>query len=93
MRYRITRFGVHQTALIVAAIYFVLAVVFTPVVFLAARRAPSGGFPPIVMLLIPICYGLFGYIATAIGCWLYNLISSWAGGIALTLEPEDLAAP
>lgn len=25
---------------------------------------------------------------TAIGCWLYNLIAGWSGGVSLTLEPD-----
>ncbi|MGH7651732.1 MAG: hypothetical protein ACREMS_07800 [Gemmatimonadaceae bacterium] len=89
MRYRLTHLGVHQTALIVAIIYFILALIFTPLVYLIARRAPTGGLPPVVMLLAPVFYAVFGYIVSAIGCALYNLVASWAGGIALTLETEE----
>ncbi len=90
MRYRIKRFGVQSTAVVVSVIYFVLALVFTPLFYLATRNAPSGGsFPPIAVFIIPIAYGLFGYLFTAIGCWLYNIVASWTGGIEFTLEPGE----
>jgi hypothetical protein len=89
LRYRLTRLGVHQTALIAAILYFILALIFTPLVYLAARHATNGGFPPIVMLLAPVCYAIFGYIFAAIACLLYNFVASLAGGIALTLETEE----
>ena len=91
MQYRLTRFGIHPTALIVAIIYFVLALIFVPFLYLATRNAPNGSFPPIVLIIGPICYGIFGYVFAAIGCWLYNLVASWVGGIALTLEPGEPA--
>jgi hypothetical protein len=93
VQYRLTRFGIHRTALIVAIIYFVLALVFVPILYLASRNAPNGSpFPTIVLIIGPICYGIFGYVFSAIGCWLYNLIASWVGGIELTLEPGESAS-
>ena len=89
MRYRITRFGVHETALVVAVLYFVLAILFVPIVYLISRAQTTGAFPPIVLIIGPICYGIFGYIFSAIGCWLYNIVASWTGGIALTLETGE----
>ena len=89
MRYRITRFGVHETALVVAVLYFVLAILFVPIVYLVSRAQSTGGLPPIVMIIGPICYGIFGYIFSAIGCWLYNIVASWTGGIALTLATGE----
>jgi hypothetical protein len=92
LKYRLTRFGVHETALAVAVIYFILALVFVPIVYLAARAQANSNFSPILMVVGPICYGLFGYIFTAIACWLYNIVSGWTGGIAITLESSDSSA-
>ena len=93
MRYRIRRFGIQATALIVAVIYFVFALVLVPFFYLASRNAPGGGsFPAVVMVIGPIAYGIVGYVFTAIGCWLYNIAASWTGGIALTLEPDEAAS-
>jgi hypothetical protein len=44
------------------------------------------------MVIGPIAYGIVGYVFTAIGCWLYNIVASWTGGIALTLEPDEAAS-
>jgi hypothetical protein len=89
LKHRVTHFGVHQTAVTVAVIYFVLALVFVPIVYLATRGQASTTFPPIIMVLGPIFYGLFGYIVSAIMCGLYNIVSGWTGGIAITLEPSE----
>lgn len=91
MQYRLTRFGVHSTALIVAILYFVLALIFIPIVYLAARNAPNGPLPAILLIIGPICYGIFGYVITAFACWLFNLVASWTGGIALNLESGESA--
>jgi hypothetical protein len=89
LEYRLTRFGVQETAVAVAVIYFILGLIFVPIVYLASRAQASSNFSPILMVIGPICYGLFGYIFTAIACWLYNLVSGWTGGIAITLEPGE----
>lgn len=90
MRYRIKRFGVQSTAVVVSVIYFVLALVFAPLFYLLGRNAPGGGaFPAIIMVIAPIGYGIVGYLFTAISCWLYNIVASWTGGIELTLEPGE----
>lgn len=92
MQYRIRRFGIHSTALTVAIMYFILALVIVPLVYLASRNAPGAGLPGFAFLLGPFIYAAFGYVFTAIGCWLYNIVAGWAGGVALTLEPDGAAA-
>ena len=89
MRYRISRVAVHQTALVMAILYGVLALVVVPFVFLAGRMAVEGSrFPAFMLVLLPLVYALFAYVFTAIACWLYNLIAGWVGGIELTLDPR-----
>jgi len=92
LQYRLTRFGVNSTALIVGLIYFVLALVCIPIFYLAMRNAPNGGIPAAALVIGPVIYGIFGYLFTAIGCGLYNLISSWTGGLIFTLEPTESAS-
>jgi len=41
VQYRIRRFEIHSTALTVAIMYFVLAVLIVPIVYLASRNAPG----------------------------------------------------
>ncbi len=88
MEYRIRRFGIHSTALTVAIMYFVLAVLVLPIVYLASRGAPGEPLPGILFVLGPFLYAVFGYVFAAIGCWLYNIVAGWAGGVRLTLEPD-----
>ncbi|HKM86274.1 MAG TPA: DUF3566 domain-containing protein [Terriglobales bacterium] len=38
-------------------------------------------------LLVPVVYGLMGFVMGALGAWVYNLIARWIGGIKLELEP------
>jgi ABC-type multidrug transport system permease subunit len=94
LRYRIRRFGPHSTAATVAILYFILAVIFVPIVYFAsqANANPKGKLPAIILILGPVCYALFGYIMTVIMCWLYNVIASWTGGVAMTLEADEAAA-
>ena len=92
MQYRLTRFGIHSTAVIVGIIYFILAIICIPIVYLISRNAANGGLPGTVLVIGPILYGVFGYVFTAIGCWLYNLIASGTGGIVLTLESGESAS-
>ncbi len=89
MQYRLTRFGIQSTALIVGLIYFVLAIICVPIFFVATRSAPNGGLPGIMLVIGPVIYGIVGYVFTAIGCLLYNLIASWTGGMVLTLESGE----
>ena len=88
MQYRIRRFEVHATALTVAIIYFVLAIVFVPILYLASRGAQGEALPGFVYVIGPFVYAVVGYVFVAIACWLYNIVAGWVGGVALTLEPD-----
>lgn len=91
MRYRIKRFGAHSTASTVAILYFILALIVVPIVYFVSQANPNGKLPTIILILGPVGYAVFGYIMTAIMCWLYNLIASWSGGVAMTLEADEAA--
>ncbi len=49
------------------------------------------------VILFPILYGVFGFVATLIGAWLYNVLAGIVGGIQIDLEPNspvrDLSTP
>ena len=90
MDYRIRRFGIASTALTVAVIYFILGLIIAPPFFLATLGTrPNNSMPGIAFLLAPFIYAVFGYIFAAIGCFIYNVIAGWTGGVALTLEPGE----
>jgi 4-hydroxybenzoate polyprenyltransferase len=89
LQYRIRRFGIQSTALTVGVLYFLLAWILVPLFYLASRNGPpEQALPGIAFVLGPFIYAVIGYLGTAIGCWLYNLVAGWSGGISLTLEQE-----
>lgn len=83
---RIERFGIGQTAKVLGVLYALMGLVFVPFMILAAMFAPSEtGFGLGFAIVMPILYGLFGFVFTAIGCWLYNMVAGWVGGIEVDL--------
>jgi len=88
--YRIKRFGIASTALTAAVMYFILALIIAPLLYMATLNAPSDQkLPGLMFVLGPFFYAIFGYVFAAIGCWLYNIIAGWTGGVALRLEPGE----
>jgi hypothetical protein len=87
MIYRLTRLAPHQTAKVIAFVYGVIAVVVAPILYLVSRAAnPADALPASVIILGPILYGILGYVFTAVGCLVYNLVASRAGGIEFVLD-------
>jgi hypothetical protein len=39
-----------------------------------------------MVILLPIMYGVMGFVAGAIGAAIYNLVAGWVGGIELEVE-------
>jgi hypothetical protein len=89
VQYRIRRFGIQSTALTVGILYFTLALILVPFFYMATRNVPpEQALPGVAFVLGPFIYAVIGYVGTAIGCWLYNLIAGWSGGVSLTLEQD-----
>lgn len=55
----------------------------------------AGMFGVFFALLMPVLYGIIGFITGAIGGLLYNVFAKMVGGFQLELElrPETLSAP
>ena len=87
----IRRFGVIRTSNVAALIYFILSfIVVIPLALLlaAAPQIPvtdglgrtttvNIGASAIFLLLLPFIYGIGGWILTALGCLLYNVVASF----------------
>ena len=87
MPQQIRRFGVGQTAKVVAVIYAIMGLIFVPIVLIASMLSPNKsqvgtGFA----LALPIIYGVLGFIVTAISCALYTFVAGLVGGIEVELE-------
>ncbi len=87
MKKRISRFSVHQTSLVFALVYAVLALIFVPFVLVAVVAGePKHKILSVVLALsFPFLYGLCGYVVVAVSCLLYNLIAKYTGGIEVSV--------
>lgn len=86
---RIGRFGIAQTAKVLGVLYALMGLVFVPFLLIAAMFTPSeseSSFGVGLAIMLPLLYGLVGFVFTAIGCALYNLVAGWVGGIEVELE-------
>jgi hypothetical protein len=84
---QIRRFGVGQTAKVVATMYALMGLVFVPIFLIAAMFSPKEtGFGPGFAFALPIIYGVLGFIFTAIGCAIYNFVAGLVGGVEVELE-------
>ena len=101
MTHRIKRIGVLKAGVIGAAIYAMLSLVFVPFFLFFAMMAPmaegplpgewlmSGAF----VLLAPFFYAVFGFITTALGALIYNLVAMMTGGLEIELESVGRPEP
>jgi len=96
--------GVLSVAKIMGLIYGCLGLIFAPIflffglIGMAAGRqeAPfAGAFGIVFAILMPILYGLVGFITGAISGLLYNVFAKLVGGFELEMEfhPPMLSAP
>jgi hypothetical protein len=44
------------------------------------------------VIMFPILYGAFAFVASLISAALYNLLASWVGGIEVELQPRTPVA-
>jgi H+/Cl- antiporter ClcA len=96
--------GVLSVAKIMGLIYACMGLIFAPFFLLVGMvgslagqyRSPfAGAFGVFFALLMPVFYGVLGFIAGAIGALLYNLFSNLVGGFELRIElrPDTPVAP
>ncbi len=100
--YMVKSVGVLSVAKIVGLIYGCLGLIFAPVFlligllgsFAGQQKTPFAGIFGIVFaILMPVVYGLMGFISGAIGALLYNLFAKLVGGFELDLQPAASLAP
>ena len=57
----------------------------------------SGIFPAafggVILVIMPIVYGLIGFVMVALSAALYNLVAKYVGGVEIELNSEDSAPP
>jgi hypothetical protein len=84
---QIRRFGIGQTAKVIGVLYTLIGLILLPIFLVVAMISPNGTqFGTGFALALPIIYGIMGFIVTAIGCAVYNLVAGWVGGVEVELE-------
>ena len=87
MAQRIRRFGVGQTAKVLGVLYALMGLVLVPIFLIAARFSPEGSaLGTSFAVAIPVIYGIVGFVFTAIGCLIYNLVAGWVGGVEIEMD-------
>ena len=87
MTQQIRRFGVGQTAKVIGVLYALMGLVLVPIVLIVSMYSPNKpAFGTGFALVLPIMYGVLGFIFTAIGCAIYNVVAGLVGGIEVELD-------
>ena len=92
----IRRIGPMSIARLSGLLYAVMGLIFGGIISLVAlaggfgsddHAAAFGGFIGVAaVLVLPICYGLLGFVATLIAAWLYNVAAGVVGGIEVDIS-------
>jgi hypothetical protein len=96
--------GVLSVAKIMGLIYACMGLLFAPLFLfigmmgslVGQQKTPfAGAFGIFFALLMPVFYGVIGFICGAIGALLYNLFAKLVGGFELEMDlrPQSLVAP
>lgn len=98
--FRVRRFGVVRTATLAAVMYALITLfIVVPIGLLLMASGPTQftdslgrttviEFSPIFFVLLPLIYGVLGWIFTALFCLVYNLAAGITGGVEITLVAQ-----
>jgi len=92
MSQRITRVVPISAAKLFGAMYFVIGVLAAP--FLAIPAMLAGGDQGSAMgiglfLILPVIYGVMGFIGMAVFAWFYNVLAARIGGVVIETDAVD----
>ena len=93
----IKRIGPMSIARLTGMLYAVMGLVIGGIISLVALAggfasdsegaAAFGGLIGVAaVVVLPICYGLLGFVATLIAAWLYNVAAGVVGGIEVDIS-------
>ena len=90
MKQQVARLSPHQNGKVFAVLMalgsLVFLVPFSAIFWFAP--ADQNAPPAWLFLLFPIIYLIMGYISVSIGCWLYNTMFKYIGGIEFEAKSE-----
>lgn len=94
MKYVVARLAPWQNAkvmaLLSAVVFFVVLLPFVLVGMLFALSGPPGSSVLelfLSLILMPLVYSVIALVAVFVGCFAYNWMACWTGGLQLELQP------
>lgn len=97
MKVKLSRIPPLPAAKLAAAVYGCLSLVFVPFMliggiagFASGIEGSVAGMGMLMIIMIPVLNIVTGFIATLVGCFVYNLAAGWMGGIELHFDPSDV---
>jgi len=91
MKKQILSFSPIQTAKVFALLYFIMSIPMLGFMALSFALSPAPSPGIWFLVVMPFVYLIFGFIFTAIGALIYNLVAKWVGGIEYTSSVIDNA--
>lgn len=81
MKKQIINISPIQTAKVFALLYFVISLPLVGLMAIAMSFSPAPKPALGFLIIFPFMYLIFGFIFTALGAWVYNIVAKWVGGI------------
>jgi hypothetical protein len=95
----VSKIGVLSLAKVIGLTYAVIGLIFGAIITILTMVLPSeasqGGmmFGALSIIILPIFYGILGFIGGVISAFIYNMIAKWVGGMTMELQDEPTASP
>lgn len=88
MKKQIVHVSVLQSAKVMAVLYLVMSIPFVAIMAIPAM-ATGQGYSIGFLILMPVLYTVIGFVFTAVGAWVYNLVAGKVGGFEFTTAEVD----
>lgn len=93
----VKRVGPMSFAKVAGMLYSLLGLcfgaIFSLIALVGAAAGPDRGVPGFgvlfgvaAIIVLPIFYGVLGFVFSLIGAGLYNLVAGWVGGVEMDLQ-------
>lgn len=94
MKQQIARLSLHQNSKVFAVLTAIFSLIFVLLLLLLGSLSDRGSRMSFssFMLLVPVFYLVFGYVAMVITCLIYNFMFRFIGGIEFEARSPDTDA-
>jgi hypothetical protein len=80
MKNQLLHISVFQSAKVMAVLYFVISIPIVLIMAIPTLMLHQPGPGLFMLILMPILYMIFGFLFSALGAWVYNLVAARIGG-------------